>query len=263
MQDDIFNLYVVTHKMFNCPSVDGYFPIAVGSAANIANCPYMTDASGLNISDKNKNYCELTAFYWIWKNAAPVKFVGLCHYRRFFSFSHVLMDSHHYLDQSHAVKILQKYDLILPERIYWPNHTVMEQYHAVGIGHLEDLQTTRDVISEIEPGYLEAYDRVMASHSAYYYNMLVTRQELFNEYASWLFRILFEVEKRVDISSYDNQEARIFGYISERLLNVWVLKHQLSVKELPVVNTGLSTAMNLKERLRNYKKKSLLRSEKV
>ena len=36
--------------------------------------------------------------------------------------------------------------------------------------------------------------------------------------------MLGEVEKRVDISSYDVQERRVFGYLSERLFNVWLAK---------------------------------------
>jgi hypothetical protein len=44
----------------------------------------------------------------------------------------------------------------------------------------------------------------------------------FKQYASWLFDILFEVEKNIDISDYSVQEARVFGYISELLLDVWI-----------------------------------------
>ena len=66
--------------------------------------------------------------------------------------------------------------------------------------------------------------------------MFVMKKQLFDEYCSWLFSILFELEKRIDISGYNQYEARVFGFISERLFNVWLEKQQLKVKEVPVVN---------------------------
>ena len=44
-----------------------------------------------NISFKNKSYSEMTIVYWAWKNLKKlypdVKYIGLCHYRRFFAFN--------------------------------------------------------------------------------------------------------------------------------------------------------------------------------
>ena len=67
-------------------------------------------------------------------------------------------------------------------------------------------------------------------------NMFAMKKVLFDEYCNWLFSILFELEKRIDISSYNQYEARVFGFISERLFNVWLEKQQLKVKEMPVIN---------------------------
>ena len=60
--------------------------------------------------------------------------------------------------------------------------------------------------------------------------------EHFNAYMDWLFPLLFAVEDNIDIEAYDNHQKRVFGYISERLFNVWLLKNNLRIKELGIQN---------------------------
>ena len=66
------------------------------------------------------------------------------------------------------------------------------------------------------------------------------------------FPILFELEKRIDITQYDNYQKRVFGFIAERLFNVWLVHHQLKFCEIPVVNLEgenlLKKAINLLKR---------------
>ena len=85
--------------------------------------------------------------------------------------------------------------------------------------------------------------------------MFVTGNKLFQNYCKWLFAILFEAEDRIDLRDYTEQEARIFGYLSEILLNVWVLKNRLKVKYVPVV----LTTMNGKDLLKHYIKKKFIK----
>ena len=250
-----FRMYIVSHKDFNPPAIDGYTPIAVGPLAFDPCCTFVKDNTGDNISAKNSNYCELTALYWIWKNDLSSDVIGFCHYRRYFSTSQICFNASCFLTGPNAFKMLVSHDLILPSPFYWPSRTVGQNYYLGGMGYEEDLHVTRDVVAELTPDYLAAFDNVMASQSASYCNMLVAPRRLFNEYCSWLFAVLAEVENRIDISRYSVQEARVFGYLSELLLNVWVSRNSLTTALLPVVNPERGFRGNAFDRLKNFRGK--------
>ena len=65
--------------------------------------------------------------------------------------------------------------------------------------------------------------------------MIISKSPIFDEYSKWLFEVLGEVEKRVDISDYSSYEARIYGFLSELLMDVWIEKNNINYYELPVM----------------------------
>ena len=99
-----------------------------------------------------------------------------------------------------------------------------------------DLEEAEKIIAELYPEYISAFETVMQRTKLHILNMFVMKKELFDAYCQWLFNILFELEKQIDITSYNQYEARVYGFISERLFNVWLEKQQLKVKEIPVIN---------------------------
>lgn len=164
------------------------------------------DNTSDNISLKNPNYCELTAQYWAWKNC-NANYVGFCHYRRLFD-----------LNNSKISKLLNEYDIILP-RIFTLDCTVREQYNRDHIK--EDLDKTLEIIASKYPDYMEDAENVLNKKTIYFCNMFITNRELFNSYCEWLFDILFELEK-VTVISENKYQSRIFGFLSERLLNIFI-----------------------------------------
>ena len=54
--------------------------------------------------------------------------------------------------------------------------------------------------------------------------MFISKRELFDEYCKWLFDIIFEFYtlKSDEISKRDFYQSRAVGFLSERLLNVYV-----------------------------------------
>lgn len=237
------SMYVITHKKIEAKIPQNYIPLLVGANFNNSlSLNYLTDNKGKNISDKNKNFCELTGLYWLWKNDKS-ETIGISHYRRFFldvdgkviKYFKAIIGTLQPVHCDQLDRYLKNYDIIVPEKFFCGDKSLEEQYRRNH--NIEDLLLTRKVIQNKFPEYLESFDYVMKQNKMSMYNMLYTKKELFDCYCEWLFEILFEVEKNVDITEYDTYQARIFGFLSERLFNVWLVRNKhLKVKYLEVYN---------------------------
>lgn len=221
-----------------CPVPDGscYLPIEVGAALHLQPIPCFTpDNTGDNISEKNKNYCELTALYWAWKNL-DADYIGLVHYRRYFSNGNLFKSKEaRIITEAELQKQLDSCDILLPRpRNYWIETNYSQYAHA---HHAIDLDTTREILRERHPAYVKAFDASMQRRVGHRFNMFVMSREKLQAYCDWLFDVLFELEKRLDISGYDAYNARVFGFVAERLLDVWIETNGYRYRELPYVFT--------------------------
>lgn len=243
-------IYVVTHKPFILSKdlkQKGYELITVGNNNRALQMNTgVTDRTRNSIFEKNANYCELTAAYWIWKNInSDIK--GFCHYRRYFSKPTFRYDVSKIISLPEVRKVLnnqKRKTIILPKRRYYDKSS-KDLY--LECGYEKDLLITRDVISEKYPEYLNEFNNMLEKNTGYLTNMMIAKADIYNAYCSWLFDILFEVEKRSDLTSYSIQEARIFGYLSERLVDVWVTHNDIDCIEYQNINTEQN--INIKYRI--------------
>lgn len=206
-------IFTMAHKKFNPPKDKMYVPLQVGRATG-TDLGYTGDDTGDHISNLNCYFSELTGVYWIWKNYTGADYVGVCHYRRY-----LVNENDRAFTESEYMDILKDYDIITTKRLKL-NCDYYDGYAANH--HIKDLIATGEIIKEKYPEYYETYDKTVHSNKTYFGNICVTSKVLFDEYASWLFSIFFEVQKRIDIDSYDDYHKRVFGFISEILLLVWV-----------------------------------------
>lgn len=222
---------VAAHKKYKMPSDPLYLPLHVGREGK-EDIGFTGDNTGENISLKNPNFCELTGVYWAWKNL-DADYIGLSHYRRYFSFSKKKDKFDSVLSKDECESLLESTDVIVPRARNYYIETVYSHYsHTL---HCEDLDVTREIISEKYPEYVEAFDTVMNRRTVHLFNMFIMRRDLFDQYCEWLFDILFELENRLDVSNYSVFEARVYGRVSELLLDVWLDTNHISYKEVPVI----------------------------
>lgn len=218
------SIYIMTHKKATKPADDFYKMLQVGAYKGHINADCYDDDGPDNISKKNANYCELTGVYWIWKNVKD-DIIGIVHYRRFFSTTY----SGRIINKSETEKLLKKYDIILPNRTYL-RESVADQLKTTFPKN--ELEILKEAISMHFPEYLSTYENVMERNMVYFCNMLIAKKEIHDKYCEWLFKILEEVEKHIDYSDYTGYQKRIFGFLSERLLTVWVTHNNIKVCEL-------------------------------
>lgn len=222
-------LYVVSHSEEAIREIrndDVYTPLFVGRNGKDNLGFASDDGCEDNISSKNKDYCELTGLYWMWK-ACDADVIGLCHYRRYFKGKNGKL-----IEKDEILDYLSDFDIILPKKTDLIKGSYWETYD----GHylFQALEITRDVIENKSPDYLEKYDELLNQSSFSNYNMFIAPRELINEYCSWVFPILEEVENRIDVDEY----PRVFGLISEAIFNVWIEYNGLSIKECPIYYLG-------------------------
>lgn len=234
-------VFAITHKSFVVPSDPVYIPLQVGRAL-AEDLGYVGDHTGDHISEKNKSYCELTGMYWIWKNIRTSDYVGICHYRRY-----PVNDNNVIMNEVEYEEILKEYDLITTKKLAL-NFSYYDGYAANH--YRKDLDVTSDVIREKYPEYHDLFLKRVHQNHTYFGNIIITNKELFDRYSEWLFTILFEAERRIDLTDYDDYHKRVFGFISEFLLMIWVEYNQLKVYECKIGMTAEKTeTTDLKEQL--------------
>jgi hypothetical protein len=215
-------IFVMTHKKFNPPSNPIYVPLQVGAALN-ENLGYIRDDSGDSISELNPYYGELTGMYWLWKNYHDADLIGICHYRRYF-----FNDDGKLMSKEEYEMALKDADVLVSNAMYAPK-SYMEYF---GEAHNEkDMILAGEIIKELFSEDFDAFEKVMQGKKYYFGNLCVMKKELFDMYCEWLFSIFFEMEKYIDVSSYDDYHKRLFGFLSEELLLVYITAKRLKVKE--------------------------------
>lgn len=245
-------VYIAAHKAFPPVDTAGYIPLQVG-AANGADLPYTKDNTGEHISEKNPHFCELTGLYWIWKNTQDA-YKGLVHYRRYF------MQGGQVLTEEAIGRLLADSDILLPPREILRESAWQE--FCLHSGHERDLILLRQAVETVDAEYLPAFDTVMAGNRLHLFNMLIARQETFDAYCAWLFAVLFELEKQVDMTGYTPYEQRLYGFLSERLLNVWVMHNNLKTCTVKVKNTQQTAKQALRLFARRQKNRLLFALKK-
>ncbi|TKI05760.1 DUF4422 domain-containing protein [Martelella alba] len=250
-------IYTSHHKPSAFLDASAIVPLHVGKALSYNDIGCDGDDTGENISYKNPYYCELTAQYWVWKNAPASDFVGFMHYRRHLNFSEkqdyqediwgVVNDdviSSQYQDKFAITddgisRCLQDTDILLPKK--WDVRAAgsknnLHHYETSAHLHGKDYQAALNCLTTLYPEYEAAAKAFNDATDGYYTNIFVMRWDIFQTYCAWLFSILNALENQIAFDNYNKQEQRVIGHIAERLFNIFIIhqreKNNLNIREL-------------------------------
>lgn len=169
-----------------------YVPVRCGAVFDADNDRRIIgDDTGDNISIKRTSFCEFTVQYWAWKNA-EADYYGLCHYRRFLSFSDkkyrtnlhnmaqcLMITAHNkkkFLleNDRHMREVIEKHDLVLSEyaevtRIPTPlgnKSNVLQMWHGLDNVFFPSsaIDIMFELIEKLAPQYLNSAKEYFNGH---------------------------------------------------------------------------------------------------
>lgn len=221
------------------------------------------DNTGENISKKNRNFCEATTLYWMWKNYAALgnpDYIGFMQYRRHFILNHDYL----------AGKTPDKYNLIYNDRFNaayqydigitdYNIQKLLEDHDAIFC--VKDLETSiyeykaghhsqnikfwdyvLEIIKKDWPKYATFAETFNKGKTYVWSNCFIMPKDRFLEYGNFLFDILFKVDQQFspEYGHMTFEQRRVPAYVSETLLGVYYLylkSLKLKIKSLPLVYT--------------------------
>ena len=229
------NIHVFMAKFYRDKPLAGNYdmpewmtPIQVGAALCRERVANILDCDGEHISEKNVNYSELTALYWMWKNrlihpseGEKYEYYGLVHYRR-------VLD----LSEDDILRLADNdVDVVLPYPM--PYEPDISAHHERYLKN-KDWDAVLAAVRELQPGYAEKFDEILGQRYLYNYNIMLARKQVLADYCGWLFPILERVE---ELSSPRGSERadRYIGYVGETLATLYYMVNR---EKLNIAHAG-------------------------
>lgn len=238
-------IYVAAHKECQLQTSERcYHILQVGAANAERKFGEFLDDAGDNMSALNPIYCELTGYYWILRNGKECDYVGLMHYRRYLGMREYAFDSTaNILTEKQIIDAMQSHDFIMPTAV---KKNIHNKHHRSEDTLFKDRSyaVIHPAVANVAPEYLDAVKAAAMSPTMMFGNILITSMARFKAYAEWLFRIEDEIVRLVKEND-DTVRPRELGYLSERLLNAYLMHHrEFKVKHFPVHYTEKTNNVN-------------------
>lgn len=225
------DIFICAHKDFKeYPDNDVYTIIHGDEKINV---PLKQISEGkTDISPMEFSFAEGSRMYYLWKNYDFKKYVGFCHYRKYFNF----FDKVPNID-----KIFKNYDVILTNPIKCGSIPMEYGYYH----NINDLMAVKDIIQKNYKQYYKSFMDACLSGIMFPCNMFIMKSDDFKEYCSFIFGVLKEFTKqrgfkkdtdiKIYVQKHSNEylkdfypnntveyQSRMCGFLLERLTNAYI-----------------------------------------
>ena len=134
------------------------------------------------------------------------------------------------MSEKDLVKRLNSYDIIVPKKQKF-DKTLYEMYAQDH--YIADLDFCLEYIKCKYPECVYAVKDFKNTKEGYTCNLMFADKNIFDSYCTWLFDILFALQKSKNFSVYeDPYQRRLYGFLAERLLNIYINAYNLRANEL-------------------------------
>lgn len=272
LEQPLFRLLHVGNALKGSMSKDDLSDVA--HVNNKTSYELISDDTGENISKKNREFCEMTGVYWIWKNIDNFKnytHIGHMQYRRHFFLDKKIYDQYpdniekvsyscvHFrnkikqtyfaqigLSELNLKKILSDHEGILPLSgdfsplgisNLWEDY--LERIPGV---HIDDLVELRKILLADFPEFSKKFDDYLEKNKKIMYQMFVLTKEDFIQYCNFIFPILFKLERNLNVDRYSINGKRTIGYLAELLYGCYFNEEK---KNRKFFETGITFLENI------------------
>ena len=246
----------VSHRINqNSVTIDNpfYFNIRCGAKHDKREAiKLLGDDTGKNISDKCEMYGDMTVEYWAFKNA-KADYYGMCQNARYFSFSNktyqTIYDSGNQIVRDFPDEITQEEfvlnkasvifneingtDAILPmscevSKLNVLNHkcnTVEEFYKALDNISIkfELVDLLVKTVDKLDSNYSKTIKDYLNSKEVYIVTCYILKKDLFFELCRFKYNVLFELEKSIDMRTYNRTMYKSLEVLGQILTGAYFL----------------------------------------
>ena len=289
MANNLIKIFLSYHDKHELIKSEILTPIQTGCAnAKELFQGMLHDNDGVNISKDNVRYNELSAQYFVYKNYDKIgnpDFVGFMHYRRHFMFDGYLGDPNfkwlkngevffvpyltdkylsHFSDE--LIKdFVPKYDCITIAPYDVKNidsKNLREQYGKLLAQNIENFDVLISSIKSCFPEYSKEADMLSQGSKQYLCNMFIMSKELFMEYSNFCFKVLEDVDQKIDSSKMNELESRFLGFFGEFLLSAFMF-HIKERKDLKITTLPASYVLEVKFQEESENKKFKIKEKNM
>lgn len=211
-------------KPINLSEIPGYLTeIQAGADLTTSKICSVRDNTGDNISNRNRDFSECSAFYWIWKNQEKKEYTGVCHYRR-----HLAASS-----ASLVEEMKKGTDIIstIPTIMY-PS---IGEFFDTNFFFDKDRELMIEGMSKLFPEYIPTEYKLSKDVIYLANNIFVMKTELFDKMCEFVFGIILYIDDYYREKGFIRGD-RYAGYLFEYLYATFVRHH---AKELNIAYTNM------------------------